>query len=68
MDGIRSSFGGCLLSGNPAHEFYRGERRARWSPGETKRQGQQLGCRVLAGLEKMDLGMGIAFRAEAHTE
>lgn len=26
------------------------------------------GAGVLAGLEKMDLGMGIAFRAEAHTE
>lgn len=25
------------------------------------------GAGVLAGLEKMDLGVGIAFRAEAHT-
>lgn len=58
MDGIRSSFGGCLLSGNPAHEFYRGERRARWSPGETKRQGQQLGCRGPSGPREDGSGYG----------
>lgn len=43
--------------GNRAREFCHGERCGRWSPGEGKRRGRQLGRRALEGLEKMDLGV-----------